>query len=76
MKEQAAWRHVEEPTTAYGVREALPSAYAQQQAQLEELHHRVAVLEAWIQMVAGQVLGPLSVLPTKAEAELRVEDNL
>lgn len=62
-------------TTALGRPEAVPSEHTQQ-AQLEELRQRVAVLEAWVQMVAGQVLGPLSVLPTKAEAELRVEDNL
>jgi hypothetical protein len=61
--------------TPKGMPEAPPSAHAQLQAQLEELHHRVAVLEAWIQMVAGQVMGPLSVLPTRAEAELRVEDR-
>ena len=60
-----------EPTTASGLLGAVPSEHTQQ-AQLEELHQRVAVLEAWVQMVAGQVLGPLSVLPTKAEAELRV----
>lgn len=62
---------MEEPTTAFGLPEAVPSEHTQQ-AQLEGLRQRVAVLEAWVQMVSGQVLGPLSVLPTMAEAELRV----
>lgn len=41
------------------------------EAELRELRDRVAVLEAWVRMVEGQVTGPLTAMPTLAEASLR-----
>lgn len=38
-----------------------------------DLLHRVAVLEAWVRMVEGQVTGPMAALPTLDEASLRVQ---
>lgn len=43
------------------------------EVELRELRNRVAVLEAWVRMVEGQVTGPMSALPTLAEASLRKE---
>lgn len=43
------------------------------EVELRELRERVAILEAWVRMVEGQVTGPLSALPTLAEASLRKE---
>lgn len=41
------------------------------EVELRELRERVAVLEAWVRMIEGLVTGPLSALPTLAEAGLR-----
>lgn len=45
------------------------------ETEVQDLQHRVAVLEAWVRMVEGQVTGPLSALPTLDEAELRVDSE-